>query len=289
MGNLYSTIGKYKKALKYFEKANELYPQNSNLLFNIALNSFKNLKYEDAIKNGLLSIKVNPHNFQSYNLLGTSYQNKGMIEEAVYCYRMAIKINPKDSNSFFQYGVLCLYNNRVSDSLLLFQKAKELGCNYPELNYYISTSKFNNFDGIKDNLKEFLKVFENNLDNPQFLSSYYLPMLYNENFSNQELFELHKKFDPSKVNLKVNKNNNKKLRIGYVSADFTNHSVGYFIDPVLENHNSEKFDIYLYFNSNKPDDKTKKFISYDHNWRDIFDKSDEYVYQLIKKDKIDVL
>lgn len=289
LGNLYSTLGKYKKSIKYFEKANELYPQNSNLIFNIALNFFNNIMYDEAIEHCLLSIKINPNNFQSYNLLGSCYQNKDMIKEAINCFEICIKIKPNYNTAFFNYGVLCLLNGRVSNALILLQKAKDLGCNYPELNYYINTAKYNNFNGIKEYLEEFLTVFESNIGNPQFLSSYYLPILYDDSLKNKHLFELHKKFDQSNKIIKGKKNNNIKLRIGYVSADFTGHSVGYFIDPVLENHDTENYEIYLYFNSNKPDYKTKLMQSYGHYWRDIYGKSDDYVYNLIKKDKIDIL
>ena len=289
LGNLYSNIGEYEKAINYFEKANELYPQNSNLIFNIALNFFNNIMYDEAIKHCLLSIKIDPYNFHSYNLLGSSYQNKDMIKEAIYSFETCIKINPNYKTAFFNYGVLCLKHGRISNSLILLQKAKDLGCDYPELNYYMSTAKYNNINGIDENLKEFINIFDTNSGKPQFLSSYYLPILYSDSFSNKQLFELHQKFDQSNKIIKVNKNNNNKLRIGYLSADFTGHSVGYFIEPVLENHNTENFEIFLYFNSNKPDYKTKIIQSYGHHWRDIFGKSDDFVYDLIQKDKIDIL
>jgi len=211
-----------------------------------------------------------------------------MIEEASGYFQKCIKINPNYYTAIYNYGTLCLENGALTKAFNLLQNAKDQGCKFPELNYYLSISKYNNFEGIQDNLKEFVRVFDNYSD-PQLLSSYYLPILYNDNFNDKEIFEFHKKFDKSNQTVKISKNLNDKLRIGYVSADLTNHSVGYFIDPVLENHNKENYEIYLYFNSNKPDAKTKTIQSYNHQWRDIFGKSDNYVYDLIKRDKIDIL
>jgi tetratricopeptide (TPR) repeat protein len=42
--------------------------------------------------------------------------------------------------------------------------------------------------------------------------------------------------------------NNKRIRIGYVSSDFTHHAVSNFILPILKNHNRELFEIYLFSN-----------------------------------------
>ena len=43
-------------------------------------------------------------------------------------------------------------------------------------------------------------------------------------------------------------NPERKLRIGYVSADFDYHASAYFLDPLLRNHNHEQFEIFCYAN-----------------------------------------
>ena len=43
LGNVYSRLGKYNKAIKFLKKAKKLSPKNKNIYFNIALNYFNNL------------------------------------------------------------------------------------------------------------------------------------------------------------------------------------------------------------------------------------------------------
>ena len=289
LGNVYSQLGKYETAIQYLEKAKKISDRNKYVYFNIGLNHFNNLMFDQAIENCFQAVDIDKDFYEAYDLLGSCYQNKDMVREAAICFEKSISIKPDFYTSFFNYGSLCLKNGKVQEGLNLLEKAKELNCSYPEIDYLISTAKFNNFEGFKKNLDKFVSTFELNIDNPQFLSSYYLPILYTDIFSNRELFDFHKKFDASNEKVKVIKNDNKKIRVGYVSADFTGHSVGYFFEPLLQNHDLKKFDIFLYFNSNRPDEKTKKFQSYNSNWRDIFGKSDDYVYKLIKNDKIDIL
>ena len=44
---------------------------------------------------------------------------------------------------------------------------------------------------------------------------------------------------------------NEKIKIGYVSYDFQNHAVSNFIIPILENHNKNYFEIYIFNNNLK--------------------------------------
>jgi predicted O-linked N-acetylglucosamine transferase (SPINDLY family) len=50
----------------------------------------------------------------------------------------------------------------------------------------------------------------------------------------------------NKFNLSRPKLANKKIRVGYVSADFISHAVSNFILPILDNHDTSKFEIILF-------------------------------------------
>jgi predicted O-linked N-acetylglucosamine transferase (SPINDLY family) len=80
----------------------------------------------------------------------------------------------------------------------------------------------------------------------------------------------------------------KKLKIGYVTADFREHSVAFFMLPVLKFHNHEDYEIHVY--SNGPWDhftpQLRALVSY---WDDVMEFSDEALYQKIRADEIDVL
>lgn len=80
----------------------------------------------------------------------------------------------------------------------------------------------------------------------------------------------------------------KKIKIGYVTADFREHSVAFFMKPILENHNKDKFEISVY--SNGPEDGiTKLFKGLVDNWVDIMEVSDEECCKKIRRDEIDIL
>ena len=77
-----------------------------------------------------------------------------------------------------------------------------------------------------------------------------------------------------------------KIRVGYVSSDFRAHAVANFLLPILENHDREKHEIFLYSNTANPDEVTAYFKQLG-NWREI--GAIEDAIQVIQSDGIDIL
>lgn len=89
--------------------------------------------------------------------------------------------------------------------------------------------------------------------------------------------------------LKVaDRNPRKRLKVGYVTADFREHSVAFFMQPVLAHHNADNVEVHVY--SNGPSDHiTTQMRSQVPHWHEIQGISDEAVCEKIRQDGIDVL
>lgn len=81
----------------------------------------------------------------------------------------------------------------------------------------------------------------------------------------------------------------KRIRLGYVSADFRRHVTGRFIEPVLRCHDADKFEVYCYNNHAAEDDMTRHLRKISMHWRDIHGLDDAGVAERIRADGIDVL
>jgi predicted O-linked N-acetylglucosamine transferase (SPINDLY family) len=82
---------------------------------------------------------------------------------------------------------------------------------------------------------------------------------------------------------------NGKLRIGYVSPDFSTHSVAYFFEPLLQHHNKDNVEVFCYYNRPKVDQTTKRLMHNADHWRSIVGLNDDQLVQLIQNDGINIL
>ncbi len=86
----------------------------------------------------------------------------------------------------------------------------------------------------------------------------------------------------------TDRNPRKRLKIGYVTSDFRNHPVAFFMHPVLCHHNPEVVEVHVY-SSGKRDAFTETMQQSVPHWHEVAELSDEALCERIRSDSIDVL
>ena len=81
----------------------------------------------------------------------------------------------------------------------------------------------------------------------------------------------------------------RRLRIGYVSADFRQHALSCFVEPVLAAHTRRDFEVFCYHSGSVVDEVTRRMMSHAQQWRSIAEMDDERAAELIRADAIDIL
>jgi predicted O-linked N-acetylglucosamine transferase (SPINDLY family)/predicted TPR repeat methyltransferase len=81
----------------------------------------------------------------------------------------------------------------------------------------------------------------------------------------------------------------RRLRIGYLSADFFGHSVAWFLEPLLAWHSHDEVEVYCYANVESYDVVTMRMRYYADRWLRIRHLDDTQVAQQIRADRIDIL
>ncbi len=80
----------------------------------------------------------------------------------------------------------------------------------------------------------------------------------------------------------------RKLRVAFVSADFKEHSVAYFIEPVLRHLPRDRVEVVAFSRVIKPDAMTARLKSVCDEWVDVKDATDAEVAARIRTARIDV-
>lgn len=81
----------------------------------------------------------------------------------------------------------------------------------------------------------------------------------------------------------------RRLRIGYVSADLREHATASFVRPILAHHHADAFEIICYSNSDEVDATTRSMEHAARHWRAISGIDDAKAAQMIYDDAIDIL
>src|SRR5262249_3836187 len=80
-----------------------------------------------------------------------------------------------------------------------------------------------------------------------------------------------------------------RLRIAYLSSDLRDHSVAFFIAPVLAAHDRDALEVHCYATSRHADAVTGRLKSLTDRWRDCARLPDLALAETIRSDGIDIL
>ena len=330
LAECYKNLNLFDMAISIFETCLKYKPDDFEIYNNLGLIYQKINQFDFAVSNYQKALKINPDFFQVYNNLGALYMEAGRIDDAIIVLNKCIQINREFVSAYNNLGMALNIKRKYSSAALILEQGLKLNENSSDIisnlaNSYkqsgdifkaISfleqevlnnkTSKIlkslgDNWCSVGEILKG-IKFYKESIElDPNNLSaydSYVFNLNYLENFNIQEYFFITQKI--SSILKRYNKEEFKeiialdskksKIRIGFVTADFREHAVGYQVFDVIKylSENSE-LELYAYYNDNEEDDLTKKFKKFFKSWTKIILMDDLSVIKNIKADNLDIL
>jgi predicted O-linked N-acetylglucosamine transferase (SPINDLY family) len=81
----------------------------------------------------------------------------------------------------------------------------------------------------------------------------------------------------------------RRLKVGYLSADFRTHSCAYFTEPLFAAHDRKRVEVFAYAQLRRADHVTARFQALADHWAEVAALDDAALARLIREDGIDVL
>jgi protein O-GlcNAc transferase len=258
--NLISTLnelGRHEEALTCCRQGLDRHGRNAALLLNFGVTLSKVDRLSEAEASIRRAIELAPRFVEAWNDLAIVLAMSGSFDEAIRCCERAFEIAPGSTATL---GVLWrLFAGDVAGLLVHLRKA-----------------------------------LERNPGNAAWHSDLLLCMNYVSALGADEVFAEHRRWAErhgrgAASHAVPEADATRRLRVGYVSPDFRSHSVCFFVEPILAQHDAAQVETFCYMTAPVTDAATERLRALAHQWRNIADFSDVQAEQQIRADGIDIL
>ena len=241
------------------------------------------------------STQVAPDVAQRHSDLGAVLLAMGRYNEAAAALAEALHRDPDLADASSNLSGLLAEAGRLEEAVALARRAVELNASHADAWHNIGNALVRQ-GRAEEAIVAYRRAVELKPDAAQFHSNLLLALHYLPEFDSAAMLEEHRaygrRFQPSPEQFPRHRNRrdpNRRLRIGYVSPDFRQHSVGYFIEAALEKHDRKAFEVFCYSDVTEADAMTRRMQAKVPNWRQIARATDAAVEQAIRRDQIDIL
>lgn len=194
--------------------------------------------------------------------LADTVREAGRVDEAEALYVQAVRQDPASLIALWNLGNLCWKQGRHKEAARWYEQALALQPHHAAL-----------------------------------ISNLLYTRLYDLDLSPEALCQVHREFAmrieapvaAERPPVRNSPDPRRRLKIGYVTADFRNHPVAHFMKPILANHDPAEVEVFVYYNHDKEDSFTREFRQWARHWVPCKSLSDEMLAQRIFADGIDVL
>jgi len=325
LGIISFTLEDYKKSADLIAKAITINPKDAEAYNNQAFVLKKINRLEDAVESLNQAIKIKPDFIEAYNGLGHLLVELNQLDAALKNFDKAIEINPNFAEAYNNRGNILNKLNRYTESIESYDKAISINPNFaeaynnrggvqkdrklyedahksyekaikikPNLDFMLGSLLYTklhlcDWKSFDENLK---KIEENIIKGNKSITPFSSLLVLNSPSLQKKAAEIYFKAKyNSKNTLKSfdKRPQNKKIRVGYYSADFRKHVMSDLLIHLFKCHDKSKFELIGFsFIPGKADlihnEIKKKFDQF----FDVSLKTDEQIAQLSKDVNIDI-
>ena len=262
LGKLHFIRRAHPEAERYLRAALESKPEFPEALVVLADLHDARGEYQEAAASLEAALRQRPEYAGAWFNYAIALAKLGRLAESEDAARATLRFDPEFFRGYVFLGDLLRTDARLEEAVDMFRRARSvpgggLACEQAELH------ALNYFDGISD-----AALFDRHRDVAR------------------KIEETHPaRFAP----FRNPRDEERRLRIGYVSRDFIRHPVAWFMAPMLEQHDRSRVEVYCYATTSRMDDVTAQLRSSADRWVDLSRMTHAEMADTIHRDGVDIL
>ena len=328
LGTILQELGRHEEAEASYNQAIELRPDHPEAQSNLGTTLESLGRVDEALASYIQAIALKPDFAEAHNYLGNTLKALGRLDEAQVSYRKAIALKSEYPEAHFNLGSTLQELGRLVEAEVSYTQAIILKFNYPEAHndLGITLKDSGRFDkaelGFRQAIElkpDFAEAYSN-LGNTlsqlgrfdEAEASHRRAIALKPNFyqarSNLLFLRASMRFDVSGYLTEAQGfadivaeqisapystwsrcKSPTKLRVGFVSDDFKQHPVGFFLEGLLVQLQSSSIELYAYPTNNPVGEITDRLKVLFHSWKSLAGKSNKDAAQSIHNDGVHIL
>jgi protein O-GlcNAc transferase len=288
--------GRLEAAHENYSHAIALQPNSAPILTNLGKVLFDQGKLADAKAAYDKAILCDPSFALAFNHLGAWALHSDQTYVADQFLKEAVRLAPDNAEILDNVGVVKSALGQFSSALEACERALQLAPQRADSHNNLGSIllRIGECEKASD---EFLRARELRPDWVVAHDNFLLSQLYQDGVNLKKLFSLHADWYAQHVevrkfaapNWQNDRDTERVLRIGFVSADIGDHPIGYLLASLVPALDRREFKVYIYSNRHSLDQVGQTTKAATEFWRDIASESDECLTQTIQRDQIDIL
>ncbi|MGX7742673.1 O-linked N-acetylglucosamine transferase, SPINDLY family protein [Rhodopseudomonas parapalustris] len=292
-----AALGRYDEAVASYDKAIELVPDRSDS-WNDRGNALHKLgRYQEALASYDKAIEIDPLNDAAFMNRASTFKELKQYDLALASYDRALSIGkrPVEAGIFRAETLLAMRN--VKDAMATCTAVLKV-----EPNSVPSLTLLGNCMAALGDAETAIKLHSRALELAPHYEAAISSKIFAMDFSAKSDFGAQQEMRKTwwrQIGASIyracvtppanDRDPDRRLVIGYVSADFRAHSAAFSFRPVITNHDKQKFQVICYSNVIIPDEVTTSFMTVADKWRDATHWTDDRLADTIQQDKVDIL
>lgn len=210
-------------------------------------------------------LRITPDNGAAWDHLGCFYEQRKAMQDAQLCHERAASLEPTNASILCNLATVYSYQSHVGLAMTYYEKAIARA---PHAFHIHSNYLFTSIHALEVDAKalyERHRAFGKSVEDRAQKSK------WRADFSS------------------VDRDPNRKLRVGFVSGDLRFHAVANFLEPYWSYFDLRQFALYGYSASKTNDEVTARLKARASGWCEAAEMDDEALARQIRADEIDIL
>ncbi len=296
LGNLFQDLGHMDEAMACRERALSVAPGNHLYRFNLGLTLEKFGRVEEAVVMYEEALRIHPDFPEGLNGLGELHRKAGRLDEAAACYQKALALRADFPDALNNLGLVYSSRGMLHEATAVFRRCLAL---IPR--HDAALSNLGNVYQLQGDIEGAVDLFRRAAEvNPDLAvprSNLIFALTHVHDVTGATLLHEALAWDRAQSrtvpahfpSLTNTRDPERRLRIGFVSADFKDHAVSYFLLPLFRHFDRSSFELVCYNEVLSEDVVTGWFRESVDCWRDSRGIHDGGLADMCRADGIDIL